>query len=138
MKKNTRLLGNSIRESEFPLLFITTEEQMGKRGSGRFSNPNLRNKQSFDGGLAYEIIESRHRCTKPILTISERSIDGRSVRFSCAALALLRTGAEDLTTAVATTKDEVSGVPWYGGSAPSEFYAAGCVFGIKCLGTFDK
>ena len=50
----------------------------------------------------------------------------------------LQIRAEGYQTAVAILHYKLTRVPWHVGKSPSEFYALGCVLGIKCVGIFDE
>ena len=50
----------------------------------------------------------------------------------------LQVRAESQQTAIAVLHHELARVPRHVGNSPSEFYALGCVLGIKCIGIFDQ
>ena len=63
-------------------------------------------------------------CEKPI---SQRSHGGR-----------LQVRAESQQTAIAILHHELAPAPWHVAKSSSEFYALGCVLGIKSIGIFDR
>src|SRR6266851_3632981 len=50
----------------------------------------------------------------------------------------LQVRAESQQTAIAILHHELARLPWHVAKSPSEFYALGCVLGLKCVGIFDE
>ena len=50
----------------------------------------------------------------------------------------LQVRAESQQTTIAILHHELARVPGHVGKSPGEFYALGCVLGIKCVGIFDE